>query len=70
MSFMRTIEACRPPALELLASDWLARTEPPGLPFCRRVAEVPDPDMVVARRLGVSVATVRAWRDLGGRGRR
>jgi hypothetical protein len=64
---MLQIDSCRPPALELLALDFAARSAPPGLPFCRRVAQVPGPDQQIARRLGVPVAMVRGWRAVGRR---
>lgn len=81
MSFMLEIDSCRPPVLDQLALEFLTRTRgKPSLgqalasvsasrPFCRRIAEVPDTDQAIARRLGVPVAVVRAWRSAG-RGRR
>lgn len=70
MSFMMQIDAARPPPLDQLAADYwaikLARAEP-SIDFCRRVLGVSDPDQAVARRLGVSVATVRGWREVGRR---
>jgi hypothetical protein len=70
MSFMMQIDAARRPPLDQLAADYwaikMAKAEP-SLDFCRQTLGVPEADGAVARRLGVSVATVRGWRDLGRR---
>ena len=70
MSFMLRIEAAQRPPLEQLAVDFSKRkieTDQPSLDFCRRVLGVPERDEVVAKRLNVSVAKVRAWRDFARR---
>lgn len=70
MSFMMQIDAARPPPLDQLAADYwaikLSRAEP-SIGFCLQTLGVPEPDAAVARRLGVSVATVRGWREIGRR---
>jgi len=70
MSFMMQIEAAQRPPIDQLASDYWtikALKAAPSIDFCRRALGVPDPDDVVARRLDVSVAMVRGWRDIGRR---
>jgi DNA-binding transcriptional regulator YiaG len=70
MSFMMRIEAAQRPPLDQLAVDYgairTARAEP-SIDFCRRTLGVLEPDEIVARRLGVPVATVRGWREIGRR---
>jgi hypothetical protein len=70
MSFMLAIDAARPGALDQLAIDYCYAQKlkrPPSLDFCRQVCGVPDKDEVIARRLGVTVLTVRTWREVGRR---
>ena len=70
MSFMMRIEAAQRPPLEQLAVDFNnsnIRGRQPSLDFCRRVLGVPERDEVVAKRLAVPVALVRAWREIGRR---
>lgn len=70
MSFMMQIEAAQRPPLDQLAVDYwtikMSRAEP-SVGFCCQALGVPDPDDAVARRLGVPVATVRGWREIGRR---
>lgn len=70
MSFMMQIDAAQRPPLDQLAADYwaikLARMEP-SIDFCRQMLGVPEPDDAVARRLGVPVAKVRGWREIGRR---
>jgi len=68
MSFMLRIEAAQRSPLDQLALDYLTiRSGQPSLDFCRRTLGVIEDDATVARRLGVAISTVRAWRDLGRR---
>lgn len=71
MSFMLEIDAARTASrspLDMLAADYLrAPLMFPSLDFCRRAAGVPDSDEVVAKRLGVAIAIVRGWREIGRR---
>jgi hypothetical protein len=70
MSFMMQIDAARRPPLDQLAVDYwaikLAKAEP-SVGFCCQTLGVPESDDAVARRLGVPVATVRGWREIGRR---
>jgi len=71
MSFMMEIDAARRPPLDQLVTDYFAiRSGQPSIGFCCQVLGVPEDDLVVARRLGVAVSTVRGWRDVGRRARR
>lgn len=64
--FMMEIEAAQRSPLDQLAVDYFAqRSGLPSLDFCRRAAGVPEKDLEVAQRLGVAVATVRGWREVG-----
>jgi hypothetical protein len=68
MSFMLQIEAAQRPPLDQIAVDYyVARTAHPSIDFCRRLLGVPEDDEKIARRLGVAVAAVRGWRELGRR---
>jgi len=70
MSFMMKIDAVRCSPLEQLAAVYWGRVTAklgPSIDFCRCSCGVPDADEVVARRLGVPVATVRGWREIGRR---
>jgi len=68
MSFMTEIDAARPAPLDQLAIDyWSTRSGQPSLDFCRRAAGIVEDDEIVARRLGVAISTVRAWREVGRR---
>jgi hypothetical protein len=68
MSFMMKIDAARLSPLDMLVADYLrAPSREPSLDFCCRVVGVPDSDEVVARRLHVSISTVRSWREIGRR---
>lgn len=70
MSFMMRIDASRRSPLDQLAADYAAikmTKASPSIDFCRRVLGVPESDEGVARRLDVSVATVRGWREIGRR---
>ena len=66
--FMMEIDAARRPPLDQLAVDFAPfRSGQPSIDFCRRAAGVPETDVAVAERLGVKIATVRAWREIGRR---
>lgn len=66
--FMMEIDAARRSPLDQLALDYLSRRlESPSLDFCRRACGVREEDAVVARRLGVAIAMVRTWREIGRR---
>ncbi len=68
MSFMLRIDAARRPPLDQLAVDYgPLRSQQPSIDFCRRTLGVPADDVTVAHRLGVTAATVRAWREIGRR---
>ena len=68
---MLEIDAARRPPLDQLVADYLrARFDHPSIDFCCRVLGVPESDQVVARRLNVSVFTVRGWREIGRRASR
>lgn len=70
MSFMMQIDAARRPPIDQLAADyWAIKSAKmdPSIDFCRQTLGVPESDEAVARRLDVSVATVRGWRDIGRR---
>lgn len=68
MSFMMQIDDARRSPLEQLAMDYFTITRAaPSIDFCRQTLGVPDEDEIVARRLSVTVATVRSWRDIGRR---
>jgi hypothetical protein len=70
MSFMQQIEAAASSPLDQLAIDYFAqRSGMPSLDFCRRADGAGASDEAIARRLGVAISTVRAWRDLGRRAR-
>jgi hypothetical protein len=71
MSFMMRIEAAQRSPLDQLALDYACSGEPsqPSLDFCQHTIGVPQDDDTVAKRLGVAVSTVRAWRELGRRAR-
>lgn len=65
---MLEIEASRRAPLDELAIMWLSqRSGLPSVEFCRHAAGVDAADVVVARRLGVAISTVRAWRAAGRR---
>lgn len=66
-SFMMEIDAARRSPLDQLAVDYLTFRPNFSLDFYCRAAGVPEPDGVVARRLGVAVSTVRKWREIGHR---
>lgn len=74
MSFMMEIEeaqAARRSPLDLVAEDYFRiRSGQPSIDFCCRVLGAPNSDEAIARRLGVPVATVRGWRDVGRRARK
>lgn len=72
MSFMMQIEAAQRSPLDQLAADYfyVAKLGHPSIDFCRRVLGVPEDDDKIARRLCVSVSTVRCWRELGRRASR
>lgn len=54
--------------LDMLVVDYfMILPREPSIDFCRRAAGVPDADEVVARRLHVSISTVRGWREIGRR---
>jgi hypothetical protein len=70
MSFMMQIDAARRPPLDQLAADYWALKAAkldPSIGFCRQTLGVPESDDAIARRLDVSVALVRSWRDIGRR---
>ncbi len=68
MSFMMEIDACQRSPLEQHAVEYLTlRSGLCSVDFCRQALGVPDPDDVIARRLGVAVSTVRGWREVGRR---
>lgn len=67
-SFMLEIDAARPSPLDQLARDYLTtRSGTPSTDFCRLTFGVEAEDKVIARRLGVSITTVRSWREIGRR---
>lgn len=68
-SFMMEIDACQRSPLDQLAVDYVPLRQLRGVSvdFCCRTLGIPEPDAEVAQRLGVSVATVREWRELGRR---
>jgi hypothetical protein len=70
-SFMMEIDAARLSPLDQLAVDFpnVQRFGQPSIDFCRRVFGVPESDELIGRRLGVTVATVRGWREVGRRAR-
>jgi hypothetical protein len=66
--FMMEIDDVQRSPLNQLAIDYLTtRSGHPSIDFCRRALGVPEDDVVVARRLGVAVSTVRGWREIGRR---
>jgi DNA-binding transcriptional regulator YiaG len=69
MPFMMEIDASRRAPLDQLAVDFshVLRSGQFSIDFCRRVCGVPESDEVVGRRLGVPVAMVRGWREVGRR---
>jgi len=71
MSFMMRIDAARVTRpLDLLAAEHArltSQTQTPSIDFCCRLAGVPDPDEVVARRLHVAISIIRGWREIGRR---
>ncbi len=69
LSFMMEIDAARRSPLDQLAVDFtrILKYGKPSLDFCRRVCGVPESDEIVGRRLGIPVATVRGWREIGRR---
>lgn len=65
---MVKIDESRRPPLDELAMMWFTtRSGRPSLEFYRHVAGIAEPDIVVARRLGVGISTVREWRAMGQR---
>lgn len=67
-SFMLEIEAAARSPLDQLAVDYFTiRSGQPSIEFCRRALGVREDDVVVARRLGVAISTVRSWREIGKR---
>lgn len=67
-SFMLEIDAAARSPLDQLAVDYFTiRSGQPSIEFCRRAFGVLEEDVVVARRLGVAISTVRAWREIGRR---
>ena len=72
MSFMMEIEDAQRPPLDQLAVDYVCfeKSPHPSIDFCRRVFGVWADDEKIARRLGVAVATVRGWREIGRRASR
>jgi hypothetical protein len=66
---MMKIDAARRSPLDQLAVDFphVQRPDQPSLDFCRRVCGVPESVEVIARRLGVPVAMVRGWHEVGRR---
>lgn len=69
LSFMMEIDAERRSPLDQLAIDYchIQRMACPSIDFCHKVFGVPEDDEVVARRLRVSIETVRKWREVGQR---
>lgn len=64
--FMMEIEASQRSPLDQLAIDFFTnRSGTPSMDFCRRAAGLPDNDLEIAHRLGVAIATVRGWRQVG-----
>jgi hypothetical protein len=70
-SFMMEVDAARRSPLDQLAVDFhnVQRFGQPSIDFCRRAFGVPESDELIGRRLGVPVATVRGWREVGRRDR-
>jgi hypothetical protein len=71
MSFMMEIDeayASQHSPLDTLVTEYFRRQkQAPSLDFCRRLAGIPDADELIARRLGVAIAAVRDWREIGHR---
>lgn len=64
--FMVDIDVVARSALDQLAVDYFTiRSGHPSVDFCRRALGIHDADVVVARRLGVAISTVRSWREIG-----
>jgi hypothetical protein len=67
VSFMLAIDAAAPSPLDYLVIEYRVFCCRPSVEFCRQVAGMIEKDEAIARRLGVRVALVRGWREIGGR---
>jgi hypothetical protein len=67
-SFMMEIDDAQRSPLDQLAVDFVPfRSRQPSLDFCLRTLGVREKDAVIAQRLGVAIAAVRSWREIGRR---